>query len=107
MNITDLILRHQKIMTEKNILVFVYTNASGFLWGMCKVDSGTDLGYSDYSGDCEFSGAFTTYEKAWKHALDLIDKCDLKQFQNETPNNKFHWGNYANHLIKKYGTKNS
>jgi hypothetical protein len=80
----------------------VYTNASGFLWSMSKVDSGTDLGYSEYHGDCAHSGSFTKYEKAFKDALDLIDKCDLERFREEVPNNKFHWGNYASHLAKHY-----
>ncbi len=93
--------RHKVIMETKNILVSVYTNASGFLWTMMKVDSGTGLGYSDHTGDCEQSGTFTSYEKALENALNLIDKCDLKTFQKECPNNKFHWGNYAQWLIDK------
>lgn len=101
----ELTKRHKVIMDTKNILVSVYTNASGFLWSMMKVDSGTDLGWSDFSGDCVWSGAFTTYEKALKHALDLIDKCDLDKYYKESPNNKFHWGNYAGWLIDKYTDK--
>ena len=89
-------------MDEKNIIVSVYTNASGFLWGMCMVDSGTDLGWSDHNGDCEMSGAFTTYENALEDALNLIDKCDLDRFRKETPNGKFHWGNYSIHLDENY-----
>lgn len=93
--------RHKVIMETKNILVSVYTNASGFLWSMMKVDSGTDLGWCEHNGDCEHSGAFKSYEKALENALNLIDKCDLKMFQAECPKNSFHWGNYAQWLIKK------
>ncbi len=42
----ELCKRHKTIMNTKNIIVSIYTNASGFLWSMCKVDSGTDLGWS-------------------------------------------------------------
>ena len=89
-------------LTLKQMVVSVYTNASGFLWSFSKVDSGTDLGWCDHNGDCEMSGAFTSYENALEDALNLIDKCDLEQFRKETPSNKFHWGNYSHHLDVNY-----
>jgi hypothetical protein len=98
----ELTKRHKVQMDEKNILISVYTNASGFLWQMMKVDSGTDLGWSGFNGDCEHSGTFTTYENALKDALDLVAKCDLKQFEKQVPTSQFHWGNYADFLNKKY-----
>lgn len=98
----ELTKRHKEIMDNKNIIIQVYTNASGFLWAMAKVDSGTDLGWCDFNGDCKDSGSFTSYENAFEDAINLIDKCDLDRFCKETPDNKFHWGNYANHLNKKY-----
>lgn len=93
--------RKKILMETKNILVSVYTNASGYLWHMMMVDSGTDLGWSDHTGDCEMSGAFTSYEKALENALNLIDKADLDTFEKECPKNRFHWGNYAQWLIDK------
>lgn len=101
----ELTKRHKIQMIEKNVLICVYRNASGFLWSMMKADSGTDLGYSDFSGDCEESGAFTTYEKAFEDALNLVDKCDLDKFKSEFPVDKFHWGCYAQFLIDNYKTK--
>ena len=98
----ELTKRHKQIMDNKNIIVSIYTNASGFLWSFCMVDSGTDLGWCEYNGDCLDSGAFTTYEKALEDALNLIDKCDLDQFRKEVPSKKFHWGNYSYHLDKNY-----
>lgn len=103
--IIELSKRHKILMEEKNILISVYTNASGFLWNLMKVDSGTDLGWSEYNGDCEMSGTFTTYEKALEDALDLITKCDLEQYIRDCPNNKFHWSNYASWLSKHYRLK--
>ena len=64
--------------------------------------SGTDLGWSDHNGDCRMSGAFTSYENALQDALDLVEKCDLKKFQKDCPNSKFHWGNYAEWLSQHY-----
>lgn len=98
----ELTKRHKRIMDEKNIIVSVYTNASGFLWSFCKVDSGTDLGWSDDHGNCEMSGAFKEYEDALEDALNLIDKCDLEQFVKEVNPKKFHWGNYSHHLDSNY-----
>ena len=100
--IGELATEHKVIMTEKNILISVYTNASGFLWGIMMVDSGTDLGWCDYNGDCKMSRTFTTYEKALEDAITLINKCDLERFRKETPNKKFHWGNYGDHLNSNY-----
>jgi hypothetical protein len=98
----ELTKRHKAIMDSKDIIVQIYTNASGFLWAMAKVSSGTDLGWSNHNGDCEYSGAFTTYENALEDAVNLIDKCDLKKFVKETPSKKFHWGNYCHHLDTNY-----
>jgi hypothetical protein len=101
-NLVELAKRHKIQMDEKNVLISVYTNASGFLWSLMKVEGGTDLGFSDESGDCEMSGTFTSYEKAFENALDLVSKCDLEKFEKECPKNKFHWGNYAEWLIKHH-----
>jgi hypothetical protein len=98
----ELTKRHKTIMDTKDILISVYTNASGFLWSMMKVDSGTDLGWSGFNGNCEWSGSFKTYEDALEDALNLINKCDLEKFRKETPSKSFHWGNYSNHLNEKY-----
>ena len=87
-------------MDEKNVLISVYTNASGFLWSIMKVDSGTDLGWSEYRGDCEWSGSFTSYENALEDALNLVAKGDLDKFQKDCPKDKFHWSNYADWLQK-------
>jgi hypothetical protein len=98
----ELTKRHKVQMTEKNVLISVYTNASGFLWSIMKVDSGTDLGWSQFNGDCEMSGTFTTYEKALEDALNLVAKCDLVGYQKACRGQGFHWGNYAEWLSQHY-----
>jgi hypothetical protein len=50
----------------------------------------------------EWSGAFKKYEDALEDAIELIGKCDLAKFEKEVSKSKFHWGNYAEHLNKKY-----
>lgn len=95
----ELTKRHKAIMDNKNIVIVVYTNASGFLWAMNKLDSGTDLGYSEYSGNCKYSGSFIEYEDAFEAAIELVEKCDLDQFVKEVDDKEFHWGNYARHLL--------
>jgi hypothetical protein len=100
----ELTKRHKVIMDTKNIIVSIYTNASGFLWSMCMVDSGTDLGYSEFNGNCEFSGSFIEYEDALEDALNMIDLCDLDKFRSEVTD-RFHWGNYTHHLDSNYRNK--
>jgi hypothetical protein len=95
----ELTKRHKIQMDEKNVLISVYTNSSGFLWEIMKVDSGTGLGYS---GDCENLGIFSSYENALEDALNLVAKCDLNKFRLDCPKNKFHWGNYAGWLSQHY-----
>lgn len=88
---------HMKLMREQNVLISVYTNASGFLWQMMKVDSGTDLGYSEFTGDCKMSGTFTSYNKALKDALELAKLSSLERYKRAAVKN-FHWGNYVEYL---------
>lgn len=92
---------HMKIMKEENVLISVYTNASGFLWQAMKVDSGTGLGWSGFTGDCELSGSFTSYNKALDDGLKLVQLASLQKFRRETNNG--HWGNYVDYLqgVKK------
>ncbi len=96
----ELTKRHVQVMKTKDILVCVYTIASGFLWSMSNM-GGTDLGWSDFNGNCKNSGTFIKYEDAFEDALNLIDKCDLDKFREETPTG-FHWGNYSSHLNRNY-----
>ncbi len=101
----ELCKRHKIIMETKNIIISVYTNASGFLWSICMVDSGTDLGWSEFYGNDKMSGEFKTYDDCLEDCIVLIEKCDLEKFRKETPKEKFHWGNYSYHLNENYRTK--
>lgn len=98
----ELCKKHKAIMETKNIIISVYTNASGFLWSICKVDSGTDLGWCNFHGNCEMSGAFKSYEDCLEDAVTLIEKCDLEKFEKEVLKSNFHWGNYSEHLNQNY-----
>lgn len=98
----ELCKKHYEIMEKKNILISFYSNASGFLWQVMKVDSGTDLGWSEFNGNCEMSGTFIKYEDALEDAINLIEKADLVKFKKETKTSEFHWGNYVHYLNKNY-----
>lgn len=87
------------IREKRGVLITVYRNGSGYLWAMEDADSGTNYGYSEYSGDCEWSGTFTSYDLAMTTAIELQGACSLEAFQAETPKKKFHWGNYAEFII--------
>lgn len=97
----DLTLRAKEIREKHNVLIQIYNNASGYLWALAKVDTGTDLGWCEDNGNCPMSGAFVEYEDALEDAVSLVEKCSLKKFQTEW-NRNFHWGNYATHLNSKY-----
>jgi hypothetical protein len=64
---------------EYNLLGEVYSNASGWLWEICDNIGGTHRYGSDWSGDCEESGMFTSFEKAELDVLKkLIEICKNK-----------------------------
>lgn len=88
------------IRENRGVLIVVYRNGSGYLWSMECAESGTNYGDSGYSGDCEMSGAFTSYDLAMTTAIELQGACSLDAFKSETPNKKFHWGNYADFIIE-------
>jgi len=54
-----------------NLLGNVYSNASGWLWEIHDNIGGTHRFGSEWSGDCEESGMFTSFEKA---ELECIKK---------------------------------
>ncbi len=47
-----------------NTIHSVYSNASGWLFEICDNVGGTHRYDSGFTGDCEESGAFTSYERA-------------------------------------------
>ena len=49
---------------EYNMLSTIYSNASGWCFEYLDNEGGTHRYDSGYTGDCEMSGAFTSYEKA-------------------------------------------
>jgi hypothetical protein len=55
-----------------NLLGNVYSNASGWLWEIHDNIGGTHRFGSEYSGDCEESGMFTSFEKAELECLKKL-----------------------------------
>ena len=61
---------------EYNMLPTIYSNASGWRFEYHDNEGGTHRYDSGYTGDCEMSGAFTSYEKAELACLKkLIEIC--------------------------------
>jgi len=61
---------------KHNLLGNVYSNASGCLWEIHDNIGGTHRFGSQWSGDCEESGMFTSFEKAELECLKkLIEIC--------------------------------
>ena len=61
---------------EYNMLSTIYSNASGWCFEYLDNEGGTHRYDSGYTGDCEMSGAFTSYEKAELACLKkLIEIC--------------------------------
>lgn len=64
----------QRWIREKhNILITIYSNASGFLWEMHKTVGGTHLFDSVYTGPND-SGCWDSYEAALENALEVALK---------------------------------
>jgi hypothetical protein len=57
---------------KHNMLANVYSNASGFLFEYHDTIGGTHRLDSGFTGDCELSGTFTTYEKAEDACIDQL-----------------------------------
>ncbi len=85
--------RHKAIRDNKNVVIQVYTNASGYLWAICKADSGTDLGFI---GDCDNYEEFNDYDKCMEDIVELLEKNSLEEFAKK----KSHWSFYATYMIK-------
>jgi hypothetical protein len=83
----------KEIIEVKNICICIYPNACGFLWSMAKADSGTDLGYSGFTGNCKESGSFLSYEDALQDAINVLENYDLIKFKKE--NIKVHWSSFS------------
>lgn len=94
-----------ELMQTHGVLISVYTNASGYLYSLMKTDGGTDLGDSDFEGDNQESGTFSSYRVALQDAVALVQKCTLAEYHKKaTSENKdqFHWGNYFNFVNTRY-----
>ena len=78
------------LIEEREVVLSIYNNASGFEWGIAKAEGGTNLGDS---WDIKPYAYSNTYEEAFKDAFELLMLKDLKEFQNECK--PFHWSNYA------------
>lgn len=67
---------HQQILRwfreKHNLLGNVYSNASGWLWEIHDNEGGTHRFGSEWSGDCEESGMFTSFEKAELECLKKL-----------------------------------
>lgn len=87
---------------ERGVLIIVYRNAEGYLWGAETATGGTALGYSEYASDNPNMGAFASYDAALEHAVKVCAKFGLREFQRSQPDNKFHWSNYVQWAIEQY-----
>lgn len=88
------------IREKREVLIYVYRNGSGYLWSMEMADSGTGLGWSDFTGDCKLSSTFTSYDLAMKDAIELeMNFGDMPNLKSKSEYS--HWGNYSNWLQDK------
>jgi len=80
------------IRETRGVHIQIYRNASGYYWGMCKADSGTDLGWSgDVGVKVRYQLERDTYEEALEIALQVQLSYDLPENTNVIK----HWGNYV------------
>ena len=91
---------HKWIREKYGVLIQIYNNASGYLWSLSKITGGTDLGWSEFTGNCEDSKTFKEYEDAFENALQLVIANSLDDFKKNATKN-FHWGLYAEYIQGK------
>lgn len=84
------------IREQRGVHIEIHRNASRCYWSMCKIDGGTDLGWSEESGPNP-GGVWDTFEDALENALQI-------QLTNDLPKDTSvirHWGNYVYYALKK------
>ena len=86
------------IRETRGVVINVYRNASGWLWSMQMTDGGTDLGWSDFTGDDKWSKTFTSYEKAFMDAVELELNYGCYHECCKDKSKIGHWANYAGQL---------
>ena len=91
-------LLRQWIRETRGVHIEIHRNASGWFWSMCKSESGTDLGYSKFSGPND-SGVWDEHDDALENALQVQLSYDLPNSLNVIK----HWGNYAELAIETFG----
>ena len=84
------------IRETRGVHIEIMRNASGYYWGMCMEDGGTNLGWSDRSGPND-GGVWDTFDGALQHAcmIQLAYKLpkSLKVIK--------HWSNYADFAFEE------
>tara|TARA_R110000796_G_scaffold118353_4_gene231976 strand:- start:1261 stop:1728 length:468 start_codon:yes stop_codon:yes gene_type:complete len=83
------------IRETRGVHIEIHRNASGYYWGMCKSNGGTDLGWSDQSGP-NHSGVWDSNEEALENAMFVQLSFDLP----ENTRMIGHWGNYVVNALK-------
>ena len=90
------------IRKNRGVNICIYPNASSWLWSMSTVDKngfgGTDLGFSEYSGN-NLSGGWDTYEECLENALFVQLSLDVGKYDS-------HYGNYAVNAVEEYKKQN-
>lgn len=85
------------IRETRGIHIEIHRNASGWFWSMCKSESGTDLGYSKFSGPND-SGVWDEHDDALENALQVQLSYDLPNSLDVIK----HWGNYVELAIETF-----
>jgi len=87
------------IMKERDVLISIDKNASGYFWTLSKNSTGTNLGWSDHSGTNE-GGMWDNYDDAFDNVLKLVLTKSLDELKDKLKD-KFHWGLYADFLLHR------
>jgi hypothetical protein len=85
------------IRETRGVHIEMMRNASGYYWGMCMEDGGTNLGWSEHTGPND-GGVWDSYDDALQNA------CEVQLAYKLPKNMKIikHWGNYADFAYKQY-----
>jgi len=80
------------IREKRGVHIEIERNASGYYWGMCRSDGGTNLGWSDMKGPND-GAVWDSFEEALEAALQLQLSYDLPKTLKKIG----HWSNYVDY----------
>jgi hypothetical protein len=90
--------QHKHIRDTKDIIIQIYTNASGFIWSLQKISDSKYLGRGKFLSDSSKPIRFKSYDDAMSNAINNINKSTLEEFRSGISDYDIDWSNFATYI---------